>query len=845
MKTMAEGRERDLVLAPNEYAYILDETKGHVIAYVGPHKTSMANTDRPVVYDPEQRRYRRCGLEEATTTFPFAEEGWYIVLENPAKPGDEEHPGGGPNSLPKLSAGRKINIPGPATFPLWPGQVAGVLEGHHLRSNQYLVVQVYNEEAARENWARAVIKPQKPSPADSAISAAPAGPSTPLSAAVSVRTDAEAPDLTTGNLLVVRGTEVSFYIPPTGIEVVADGRGRYVRDAVTLERLEYCILLDEDGNKRFIQGPAVVFPRPTETFVERTCGRKFRAIELNELSGLYVKVIAPYTDEQGSARHVGEELFITGRDQMIYFPRPEHAIIKYGDQEIHYAVAIPAGEARYVLDRLTGAIGLKRGPCMFLPDPRKEVIVRRVLDPKTVDLMFPDNPEAQDYNRRLQQLCRRQGPAEILTDRDVSEALRARPAEGARRATPAVNLKEESGIAGEDFTRQPGHTPPRSITLDTKYEGAVTIDVWTGYAVLVVARSGQRRVVAGPATSLLDYDETLEALTLSSGTPKSSDAPIRTVYLRVLNNKVSDVIEAETRDLCSVAIRVSYRVSFEGDPARWFDVEDYVKFLTDHMRSLVRHAVKRMGIEEFHANSVAVVRDAVLGQSAEAAKRPGRHFEENGMAVTDVEVLDVRIGDETISGFLVQAQHTAVHQAIQIAQDQRNLEVTRKGEEIKQLIASSQSDTACRRLELKTVELRKQYEACLAELESQLRSEQTRLEAELARQETLASINTGELTRERARLELELSTARSRLEQRLQELQAEADSLVRKASAITPEFIAALQSYADKDLAGKMAETMAPLAILGGRSVADVLGQLLKGTSLEAALAAAVPAVRL
>ena len=43
---MAENvRERDLVLAPNEFAFILDETKGNVIAYVGPHKTSLANTD--------------------------------------------------------------------------------------------------------------------------------------------------------------------------------------------------------------------------------------------------------------------------------------------------------------------------------------------------------------------------------------------------------------------------------------------------------------------------------------------------------------------------------------------------------------------------------------------------------------------------------------------------------------------------------------------------------------------------------------------------------------------------------------------------------------------------------
>jgi len=45
---MAENRERDLVLAPNEYAFISDQTKGNVITYVGPYKTSMANTDKPV-----------------------------------------------------------------------------------------------------------------------------------------------------------------------------------------------------------------------------------------------------------------------------------------------------------------------------------------------------------------------------------------------------------------------------------------------------------------------------------------------------------------------------------------------------------------------------------------------------------------------------------------------------------------------------------------------------------------------------------------------------------------------------------------------------------------------------
>jgi len=123
---MAENvRERDLVLAPNEFAFILDETKGNVVAYVGPHKTSLANTDRPVTFEERTRRYRRCTLEESITAFPYAEEGWYIVLENPAREGDEEFAKSGPNTLVRLTLGRKVNIPGPATFPLWPGQQRG------------------------------------------------------------------------------------------------------------------------------------------------------------------------------------------------------------------------------------------------------------------------------------------------------------------------------------------------------------------------------------------------------------------------------------------------------------------------------------------------------------------------------------------------------------------------------------------------------------------------------------------------------------------------------------------------------------------------------------------------
>ncbi|MEZ4385330.1 MAG: hypothetical protein R3A79_28645 [Nannocystaceae bacterium] len=812
------GRERDLVLAPNEFAFILDETKGNINVYVGPHKTSLANTDGPVVFDPETKRFGRRSLDEAIQPISIAPEGWYLMLKNPAR--DSSHPRTGAlNNLPELNIGRKVNIPGPVSFALWPGQMVLTIKGHSLRSNQYLLVRVYDEAAAKENWSNAVIKPQR------VEASADVNTENSATEEESIVAGEQLPELTIGKVLVIRGTEVSFYIPPTGVEVVRDASRNYVRDAVTLERLEYCILLDENGNKRYIQGPAVVFPKPTEDFVSKGGARKFQAIELNENSGLYLKVIAPY-EEDGVRYKVGDELFLTGNEQMIYFPRPEHAIIKYGEREKHYAVAIPAGEARYVLDRLSGQITLRRGPCIFLPDPRKEVIVRRILDPRTVALWFPGNRDAIEVNRML-----------AARERGLDEEKKAE-----QRDEPRKKRREEptgSGFAGDGFTRSQTFTGPRTIVLDTRYDGAVSIDVWTGYAVLVVNKTGDRAVVAGPQTRLLEYDETLQVLELSTGTPKSDESLLRTVYLRVLNNKVSDVVEAETRDLVRVHLSLSYRVNFEGEPGRWFEVENYVKFLSDHLRSLIRHAVKREGIERFYADASGFLRDVVLGKAGEGGSRPGRSFAENGMRVYDVEVLDVQIGDRTIAKLLVDAQHAVVQETLALAEGKRRLHFTRESETVSREIAAVQSQTRQEGMALKKTEVERGLEVRLAEIAAEAETRARKQAAELAAQEAMDSIHSAGLERDRRARELEIKIEAQVLEQRLSELRAEVEAVVAKAGAVSPDLIAALQAFGDRALAERMAETMAPLAILGGESVSEVLGRLLRGTPLARYLAPA------
>lgn len=813
-----ENRERDLVLAPNEYAFISDQTKGNINVYVGSYKTSLANTDKPVFFNNDTKKFERCSLEEAIKTFVTAPEGWYLVMKNPPKDGHQPK-GGTNNNLAELNIGRKVNIPGPINFALWPGQMAKVLHGHHLRSNQYLLVRVYDEEEAKKHWGKAVIKTKNGEDNIEQI-------------------NDENPDLTMGKTITIKGSAVSFYIPPTGVEVVRDDfDDEYVREAVTLERLEYCILLDENGHKRFIQGPAVVFPEPTEEFVTRSGIRKFRAIELNEMSGLYVKVIAPYTENKISYKE-GDELFITGKEQMIYYPRPEHAIIKYGQKERHYALAIPAGEGRYCMNRKTGKISLIKGPAMFLPDPREFVLIRRILQAKQVSLWFPGNAEALAYNQSLQSLAQNDNIG-FLGDMEIQQAKDDIDLYQQTNIIPQRSSKKQKvskEIASDEFDRESTFTPPRTITLDTKYDGVVTINIWTGYAVLVVSKTGARKVVVGPQSYLLEYDETLEYFELSTGTPKTDERTIKSVYLRVLHNKVSDVITIETSDYTQVNVHLSYRLNFEGEPEKWFNVENYVKFLTDHLRSFLRNAIKKYTIMDFYANGIEIVRDVILGKTTKEEKRQGRLFEENGMRIYDIEVLDIRLSDNSLENLLITTQQDIIKQTLKVTGDQRKLVFTKESEKISQEIAIAKAETSSQTLDLEKQLTKKATELALQKIDSEVSASQKRLDAEKEQQHLLTAINEAMIGREKDKENMRLEVANQILNQEMMRIKAEVEAVVAKAEAVSPDLIAALQAFSDKALAEKMAQSMAPLAILGGSSVADVLSKLLKGTVIEKVL---------
>src|SRR6185503_6035766 len=121
-----------------------------------------------------------------------------------------------------------------------------------------------------------------------------------------------------------------------------------------------------------------------------------------------------------------------------------------------------------------------------------------------------------------------------------------------------------------------------------------------------------------------------------------------TCFLQTEGNKVSDVVRLRTADHVDLEVVLSYRVSFvaEGaDTERWFHVANYVGLLCDHLGSILRAAARATRIDAFHAHGTEILRAAVLGEKHGEERRAGRLFEENGMWVHDVEILDARILD--------------------------------------------------------------------------------------------------------------------------------------------------------------------------------------------------------
>ncbi|MEZ4473610.1 MAG: hypothetical protein R3F60_23035, partial [bacterium] len=861
------------------FLWSLNETSGEILTHVGPTEFTPSANDR-IVKSNGRGGYEQARMEACP--FVVARDGEYVLLQNPVTHKDEDGgsngsyvPGG--NKEKSLEMGTTRVIPGPCAFPLWPGQSAEVRNAHKLGANHYLLVEVVSDVDEQAPYYELVRRSAEQA---SVVIEADAGDdeedATPA---------AERRRLVIGQRIVIQGRHTQLFIPPTGIEVVpaieeradeGDGvatlpgpqadelitllqqveggltvrqfsvlknelrhrtellsahkaimltalddawsnRGAarksrtggpateqldpYARKAVVLGPKNYCILFDADGNPRIVRGPARVFPGPHDRFLHRGSRRRvYDAYELSENQALWLRIITPISQGELAKRlpagypleldryPAGHELLVRGRPS-VFFPFIEAEVINPRTGEPHVgndhdevvidAIGIDQKSGIYVRDLRTGMVKMVRGETTYLVDPRSEVHVQRRVPADQWNLWIAHG----EHQKRV--------------EKDVT-------------------------------------TP-----------WALSVIVPNNEAILITSRHG-RRVVVGPRTELLEYEEQLTPLRLAKGASKDGHQSLTTCYLRVQGGRLADTFEVESADYVRLKVRLGLAGHFAGDPEQWFSVEDPVKLLADVLRARLRRGARKYTATKLLASFPDVVEETLLREDGTFS------FPENGMVIDAVDVLSCQIADVELARAFSDVQREAVALQLKDEQAARRLISSRLKDALEAEESTLQQKAHGRlaetqRLEIEdehTIEQRKlELAADRRELEQARRHEVSTKEHAFDREQKAAAAEVAAKVRElqaqadaRAAeivgsVRLTQAEAEAEVLRKTAVVQAEADAV--RLRAIERELVGALQSAADSEVMKAAAQNMNLVALLGGKTPAELFGHLLQGTPLH------------
>lgn len=868
----------------HSFLWSLNETSGEILTHVGPTEFTPSANDRIV------RANARGGYESASMEarpFILVRDGEYVLLENPV-PDEEckEGPNGsfvpGGNKEKRLSLGTTKVIPGPCAFPLWPGQSAEVRPAHKLGANHYLLVEVVGAVDNTAPYYQLVI--------DSAgLSSAVIDTSEGAESTEGEEGAGQSDDvLRIGQRIVIQGRHTQLFIPPTGIQVVPqieetesssddDGVGNlsesnaeelagllaqvqagltsrqfsvlknelrhrddlgsgvkaimltalddtwskrrdvksardkdrrtgrtmdpYARRAVVLGPKNFCYLFDADGNPRIVRGPARVFPGPQDTFLHRGSRRRvYDAYELGEHQALWLRIISPVTKEALAQRlpegveldkdryHAGDELLVRGQPS-VFFPFIEAEVLNPSSRDPHVgndhdnvvidAIGIDQKSGVYVRDLETGKVKMVRGEKSYLVDPRKEQhVARRV--------------PAKDWNLWI------------------------------ARSEPHKRSAE-----------------------DVESPWAVSVIVPNNEAIEITSRHG-RRVVEGPVTELLEYEERLTALGLSEGPSKDGSTRVLSCFLRVRGGQTEDTFDIESSDFVRFRVKAQLTYGFSGSNERWFNVEDPIKLIADEVRGRVRAAARSTPATELVNDLPDVVAAALFGGGSEPVE-----IEDNGMVVEAVDVVSYSLVDPALAKLFDEAHRELVTLQLKDLQATRRLESTRYRDSVDASEHSIQREANRRMSETTRLEAEDQHAVELRKLvltaerkqevesrENSLLSARTEQEIERQRLTTEAQaahrLVEAEAAAKANKLEhdeaVQFSAKDAEIQRGTAKALAEADAV--RLAAIQSELVAALHGAADSEVMKAAANNMNLVALLGGKSPAELFTKLLEGTPL-------------
>lgn len=890
--TATEVRQK-IPVPRRSFLWSLNETSGEILMHVGPTEFTPSANDRIV------RSNDRGGFEQApmeARPFIVARDGEYVVLSNPVTITDDNAKNGafiaGGNKEKELVAGTKRIIPGPCSFPLWPGQSAEVRPAHKLGANQYLLVEVVGEVDERAPYFRLVIESAGLSSAvidqgGEAESAADLAP-TSLRGAGAAGEGA----LRLGQRIVIQGRHTQLFIPPSGIEIVPPIEESEPKDEVSddtigtlppelsaecqklvasvregMTQKQFAILKNELRHRQelAIHHRAIVLAALDQAFESRpanvaTGKRTDRDRARTGPQDPYARravVLGPKEfcilfDADGHPRIV--------RGPARVFPGPHDTFLQRGSrrrvydayelaehQALWLRVIAPISRERlakhlppgYPLDREeyeAGAELIVRGqPSVFFPFIEAEVVSPVTREPHVGNDHDSVIIEAVGIDQKSGIYVKdlRTGMVKMVRG-ETSYLVDPRSEERVQRRVPreAWNL----WIAHSEI-----HKVAKTGSTDTGEHGQFIVSPWAfavtipnNEACLITSRHG-RRVEIGPKVVLLEYEEQLMPFHLSKGPSKDGHSTTTTCFLRVQGARVADTFDVESNDFVKLKLKLGFTGHFDGPSEFWFSVDDPVKLLADHVRARLREVARELPFARLVRDMGKIVQETLFGENDSFS------FEENGMVIDACELLDLKIVDGALAETFSAAQKEMVKLQITDEQATRRLESERHqdlvdAEEHVIVRTAVQRKAESRIVDAKSdhdVELQKlelRYARTQAELREEISSAERRAAAAAARRLEEAKSDAAANAAVYAVEEAHLAKV-AELELARANALAEAEAI--RLRAIQPELVGALHAAADAEVMKAAANNMNLVSLLGGKSPQELFEHVLKGTPLE------------
>ncbi|MBX3225164.1 MAG: hypothetical protein KF795_31895 [Labilithrix sp.] len=890
-----EARQK-IPVPRRSFLWSLNETSGEILMHVGPTEFTPSANDRIV------RSNERGGFEQApmeARPFIVARDGEYVVLSNPVRDGavDESAKNGsfiaGGNKEKELVAGTKRIIPGPCSFPLWPGQSAEVRPAHKLGANQYLLVEVVGDIEERAPYYRLVIESAGLSSA--VIDQGGEAEASPAAGPDSLPTgDA----LRLGQRIVIQGRHTQLFVPPSGIEIVPP-----------IEESEPKETSEDDASSTL----------PPDLAEERV---KLVTLVRDGMSHKQFSTLKNELRHRAELPLAHRAILLAALDQafearahLVTIKRVDRDRQRSGPADPYARRAVVLGPKEFcILFDADGNPRIVRGPARVFPGPHDTFLQRgsrrrvydafelaehqalwlRIITPITRERLQKHLPpgvalEHDEYDAGAELIVRGQPSVFFpFIEAEVVNPTTREPHVGNDHEAVIVNaigIDQKSGIYVRDLRtgmvkmirgetsylidprfeefvqrRVPreawnlwvAHSEPHASTKDESVSSpwALSIAVPNNEACLVTSRHG-RRVEVGPKVVLLDYEEQLLPVHLSRGPSKDGHATVTTCFLRVEGARVADTFEVESSDFVKLKLKLGFSGRFDGRaPAagdeRWFSVDDPVKLLADTVRARVREIARGEPLQRLVRDMRKLVRAALFGEGDTL------RFEENGMVLEACEVLTVDIVDPALAQLFADAQRETVKLQIGDEQAARRLESERHQDRVDAEEHAIVRSAVARKAESRLIDVESDHKVDLAKLKLDFDLRDSELgrkhaQSALTLDEELRAIDRRsaaevERRRQEAEADAKANAATYEVEEahlakvaalELERARAIAEAEAVRLRAIQPELVAALYSAADSEVMKAAAANMNLVSLLGGKSPQELFEHVLRGTPLE------------